>query len=673
MESQSSRYSNRRRGEQRDEHRTRKGLNVPFHPPRLTSQRGLHQMQYSMLAAAALICLLLQIVTLPFADALQSNPYGITRHTSRQGVIIPFGSSSAQFGCRFPLLSRLGARSGATTAKKSTGWFPKPVTYDDDIFSEDAATAELEERVVLLAAHLIRHRLWSKNNNNIGAAPDADDESKPSSPRKVSDEIKQRTRELVKGRFMDLTCTQSGEDALERLFCDDDQIVADIWDIAKETAALTDIEKDDVIRGAVMVVQSLCVLGTQVGVKGLPEQLRRMVDHLADGQNGNTLGLEEWNNDSVRRLKYKLDRAPAQQLMAELQRKQAPQAAFDLLVALGAWEKHEDLALLRSGFPIRFTEVEEQAATDAIRKVNEGREGVDPDSVLGLRQDLRHLKVYTIDGASTAEIDDGVSIEVFPGDGEGRHRIWVHIADAERWAPPDSDLFETARRRITSLYLPHGSISMFPTTVGTDLMSLKANQDVCALSLGVELNDDGSIDESSLVVTPSLIRVSYRLTYDDVNEMLEEGIAYSEEWELGTLLMAATKRREFRIRNGSTEGMVPNPVPFAAVSIFPDKEAPDSVGISVNVEVSHNAANNKTATAEVDTDASSIAVLAEPVSAAYLLVTEAMILAGEALGRWKGVVDTEEDSSTEESDYENCLRLPFRTQREPGKCWYEGD
>lgn len=84
--------------------------------------------------------------------------------------------------------------------------------------------------------------------------------------------------------------------------------------------------------------------------------------------------------------------------------------------------------------------------------------------MLGLRQDLRDQKVYTIDSASTSEIDDGLAVEAISGeDGSERHRIWIHIADADRWAPRDSEVFEVARKRATSLYLPHGSISMLPT------------------------------------------------------------------------------------------------------------------------------------------------------------------------------------------------------------------
>ena len=73
------------------------------------------------------------------------------------------------------------------------------------------------------------------------------------------------------------------------------------------------------------------------------------------------------------------------------------------------------------------------------------------------------MKVFTIDSAETSEIDDGISLENYTAaDGTERHRIWVHIADADRWAPRSSKLSDIARRRVTSLYLPPGSIPMLP-------------------------------------------------------------------------------------------------------------------------------------------------------------------------------------------------------------------
>ena len=87
--------------------------------------------------------------------------------------------------------------------------------------------------------------------------------------------------------------------------------------------------------------------------------------------------------------------------------------------------------------------------------------------------------------------------------------------------------------------------------------------------------------------------------------------------------------------------------------------------------MSHNAAKNKTATAEDGPNAASNLdmIVSEPVSSAYLLVTEAMILAGEAIGRFQAVTGIAEETRKKEGNgkFENCLRLPFRSQRKPGK------
>ena len=102
-------------------------------------------------------------------------------------------------------------------------------------------------------------------------------------------------------------------------------------------------------------------------------------------------------------------------------------------------------------FPIRAKQAESNAR--------------DPDAVLGIRNDLRSQKVYTIDSASTTDIDDGISVEIMNHDGdESRQRLryWIHIADVDRWAPRGSELLRVAERRGTSLYLPTTTLCMFP-------------------------------------------------------------------------------------------------------------------------------------------------------------------------------------------------------------------
>lgn len=173
--------------------------------------------------------------------------------------------------------------------------------------------------------------------------------------------------------------------------------------------------------------------------------------------------------------------------------------------------------------------------------------------------------------------------------------------------------------RVHSRRVAHDHTLNDVTTSLSDAMSLRAQTDSYALSLGVELNEDGSIIDSSIVVVPSIIHVDYRLTYHDVDEMLADGIAYREEWQLGALLDAATKRREYRIRNGSAEGFVPRQIPQYTIRAFDDKQEEDGVGISIKIDVSHNGGANQSAV--VETMSQGQVEFEAPVSSASVLVT----------------------------------------------------
>lgn len=198
-------------------------------------------------------------------------------------------------------------------------------------------------------------------------------------------------------------------------------------------------------------------------------------------------------------------------------------------------------------------------------------------------------------------------------------------------------------------------------------MSLRADRDSYALSLGVELNDDGSIDEKTLQVTPSIIKVDYRLTYEEVDEMLEFGVGYFEEWQLGALLSEANKRRKFRINNGSTEGFVPNPIPQTEIRVEPNIEAEDGLDIILKIEGTHNAGYNQSS-AELNFSPSGVDNFAPPVSSSSLLVTEMMIMSGEAMGKFKQIAESVSGANNEDLSIpklENTLHLPYRVQPKP--------
>ena len=350
-------------------------------------------------------------------------------------------------------------------------WFPKELialqqfeeyngttttttTNDDSII--DSIQEEIQSNSLRLVTELILRRLhetsWkssSSSSSNDADDSDIDEEDVDEEPivRTAENNV---AYEIAKGKFMDFCFTKTGEEELEYLFQD-----IDIVSNAKSTTTT--------IQGAIMILQSLLVLGSQVGLTITPGNFQNSVAHLrGNDYPTNATDFINWDKSYTRRLKYDNDRIPGLQLLASLGRKRTPRGAFDLLVRLGIWQPHEDLALIRSGFSLRFSSQDIEAANVA------SDDDRDPDTLLGIRRDFRHHKLYTIDSASTSEIDDALSVETIDGDekedgGEKRYRYWIHIADADRWAPRDSDLFQVAKERGTSLYLPQGSISMLPS------------------------------------------------------------------------------------------------------------------------------------------------------------------------------------------------------------------
>ncbi|MEO1068441.1 MAG: ribonuclease R family protein [Cyanobacteria bacterium J06638_6] len=279
----------------------------------------------------------------------------------------------------------------------------------------------------------------------------------------------------------------------------------------------------------------------------------------------------------------------------------APTAAgaFDTLVALGLWSVHENLALRRSQVPSHFSE---ETLTMAQQRLQSPPP--DPDSH---RLDLTHLKVYTVDDVSTQEIDDGLSLETLA---DGTQRLWVHIADPTRWLMPGDDLDLEARRRCTTVYLPTGMIPMFPVELATGAMSLIQGQTCCALSFGIQLTADGDIEDYT--IHPTLIRPTYRLTYDDVDEMLELGI--TAEPELHGLAHWAKTRGQWRL----TQGAISINMPESSIKV---SEAEDDIVIEVLND-----------------------------SMARQMVAEMMILAGEVAARYGQA---------------HALAIPFRGQPQP--------
>ena len=314
----------------------------------------------------------------------------------------------------------------------------------------------------------------------------------------------------------------------------------------------------------------------------------------------------EWEDTDKQRLevleKYILNPdLPPQKLgeyLTALNVSQTQHSVFNLLVELGWWSIHENIHLRRAQTPVHFSTKIQTVAHELLTNPP-----VDLDE--SRRLDLTHLKVYTIDDESTQEIDDGLSIETLS---DGRQKLWIHIADPTRLLSPEDEFDLEARKRSVTIYLPTGMIPMFSPDLATGPMSLRQGQKCCALSFGVILDSSGAVAEYE--ITTSTIEPTYRLTYEDVEEMLQ--LRIPDEIEIESIAQASTLRHQWRKSQGS---------------------------ININMPES---------TVKVSGDEVSIDLIED--NRARRLVAEMMILAGEVAAKY---------------GQDHGLPLPYRGQPQP--------
>ncbi len=208
----------------------------------------------------------------------------------------------------------------------------------------------------------------------------------------------------------------------------------------------------------------------------------------------------------------------------------SPSAIFTFLNKIGRWHPDENLDLIRYDITSEFS-IEAETYTETLCR--------NATLIQNGRRDLRDLATMTVDGPSTVDFDDALSITP-EGDG---YIIGIHITDVGYFVGKDDPIDKVAQERCSTIYMPDGKISMLPPKLSDDACSLIAGQDRPAISTLIHLDAKAAIERYEIF--PSLIRVHRQLTFQDMDALT------ADDPGAKALYALARHYRQQRIDNGA--------------------------------------------------------------------------------------------------------------------------
>ena len=173
------------------------------------------------------------------------------------------------------------------------------------------------------------------------------------------------------------------------------------------------------------------------------------------------------------------------------------------------------------------------------------------------RKDLTKLPIITIDGADAKDLDDAVYVEKLEN---GNYKLIVAIADVSHYVKKDTVLDLEARHRGNSVYLVDRVLPMFPKEISNGICSLNEKEEKLTFSCEMEIDLKG--DVANYEVYKSVIKSVHRMTYKDVNAILDgdKGLIneYSDIYEMLKQMLELSKiLRAKKFTRGSIDFELP--------------------------------------------------------------------------------------------------------------------
>lgn len=163
--------------------------------------------------------------------------------------------------------------------------------------------------------------------------------------------------------------------------------------------------------------------------------------------------------------------------------------------------------------------------------------------------DFRDWLIFTIDGANTKDIDDAIGLRKLPN---GNYELGVHIANVSHYVKYGSKLFNEAKKRSTSVYMLNTVIPMLPEILSNGICSLNEGENRLTKSCIMEIDANGNVVDSR--ICDGVIRSKKKMTYDDVNKILDDGIIPEGYEEFAEVLKEMGKLSNTLLKKLSNRG-----------------------------------------------------------------------------------------------------------------------
>jgi len=176
------------------------------------------------------------------------------------------------------------------------------------------------------------------------------------------------------------------------------------------------------------------------------------------------------------------------------------------------------------------------------------------------REDFRELPIVTIDGETARDFDDAVYVERRD---DGGWLLQVHIADVAHYVTPESPLDREARLRGNSVYFIDRAVPMLPEELSNGVCSLNPREE--RLVMSAIMHFDAAGRPLTAVMVPGVIRSAERMTYTNVNKVLNGDPEMSERYahlhhHFRAMKGLAQLLNARRGENGSIDFDLPEPV-----------------------------------------------------------------------------------------------------------------